>query len=94
MSFGINMSYCRQENTYLALREALSDVEEHMNEEAEYEISDREIQNFRNMVEYFHDFLCNQELLDEDGNLDDEALDRVCEAMAKSYDEEDEEEDY
>ena len=44
------------------------------------------------MVEYFHDFLCNMELLDEDGNLDMDALDTVCEAMAKSYEEE--EEDY
>ena len=88
----MNMSYCRQENTYAALRECLCDVEEHVNEEAPYEVSRREIREFRNMVEYFHEFLCNMELLDEDGNLDNEALDRVCEAMAKSYDEE--EEDY
>lgn len=93
MSFGINMSYCRQENTYLALCEALSDVEEHVNEEAEYKVSNREIQNFRNMVEYFHEFLCNNELLDEDGNLDDEVLDQVCDAMAKSYNQEGEAEE-
>lgn len=86
------MSYCRYEGTYSELRACLNDVEEHVNEEAEYEVSDHEIQHFRNMVEYFHDFLCNMELLDEDGNLDDDALDAVCEAMAKSY--EQEEEDY
>lgn len=87
------MSYCRFEGTYAELRTCLNDVEEHVNQEAEYEVSDEEIQNFRNMVEYFHDFLCNMELLDEDGNLDIDALDEVCEAMAKSYDEEEEEED-
>lgn len=86
------MSYCRYEGTYSELRACLNDVEEHINEEAEYEVSDREIQWFRNMVELFHEFLCEQELMDEDGNLDNEALDRVCEAMTKSYDEE--EEDY
>ena len=86
------MSYCRYEGTYSELRACLNDVEEHVNEEAEYEVSDHEIQHFRNMVEYFHDFLCNMELLDEDGNLDMDALDTVCEAMAKSYEEE--EEDY
>lgn len=86
------MSYCRYEGTYSELRACLNDVEEHVNEEAEYEVSDHEIQHFRNMVEYFHDFLCNMELLDEDGNLDDDALDAVCEAMAKSH--EPEEEDY
>lgn len=84
------MSYCRYEGTYSELRVCLNDVEEHVNEEAEYEVSDHEIQHFRNMVEYFHDFLCNMELLDEDGNLDMDALDTVCEAMAKSYGEEEE----
>ena len=90
MSYGINMSYCRQENTYAALREALADVEEHVNKEAEYEVSDREIGKFRDMVEFFHEFLCDMELLDKDGDLDYEALDSVCEAMAKSYKEEEE----
>lgn len=89
---GINMSYCRQENTRLALNEALNDVYEHINEEAEYEISDREIRNFREMVKSFVDFLQETELLDEDGYLNDEALDEVCEAMGKSYPAEDEDE--
>ena len=85
------MSYCRFEGTYFELRACLSDVEEHVNEEAEYEVSDREIREFRNMVEYFHDFLCNQELLDEYGDLNMSRLDEIAEAMSKSYDEEDEE---
>lgn len=87
------MSYCRFEGTFYELRNCLSDVEEHVNEEAEYEVSSREIQEFRNMVEYFHDFLCNMELLDENGDLDMDELDNVCEAMARSYGEEDEEEE-
>lgn len=86
------MSYCRYEGTYSELRACLNDAEEHINEYAEYEVSDREIQHFRNMIELFHEFLCEQELMDEDGNLDWDAIDKVCEAMRKSYDEEDEEE--
>ena len=86
------MSYCRYEGTYAELRACLNDVTEHVNEEAEYEVSDREIGKFRDMVELFHEFLCDMELLDEDGNLDNEALDSVCEAMARSYKEEEEDE--
>ena len=86
------MGYCKYEGTYSELRRCLNDAEEHVNEEAEYEVSNREIQWFRNMVELFHEFLCDQELMDEDGNLEMDRLDEICEAMAKSYDEE--EEDY
>ena len=85
------MSYCRFEGTYSELRACLNDVEEHVNEEAEYEVSDREIQHFRNMVELFHEFLCEQELMDSYGDLDWTAIDKVCEAMKKSYGEEEEE---
>lgn len=79
------MSYCKYEGTYSELRACLNDAEEHVNEEAEYEVSEREIQWFRNMVELFHEFLCDQELMDEDGNLDMEQLNKVCKSMAKSY---------
>ena len=81
------MSYCRHEGTYSELRACLSDAEEHINEEAEYEVSDREIQYFKNMVEMFHEFLCEQDLLDEYGDLKMDRLDAICEAMSKSYDE-------
>ena len=63
----------------------LSDVEFH---DAKV-FRENEISEFKSD---YHEFLCEQELMDEDGNLDNEALDRVCEAMTKSYDEE--EEDY
>lgn len=86
------MSYCRYEGTYSELRACLNDAEEHVNQYAEYKVSDREIQHFRNMVELFHEFLCEQGLLDADGNLDRDEIDKVCAAMAKSYAEEEEEE--
>ena len=85
------MSYCRHEGTFQELRACLVDVEEHTNEEAEYEVSDREIQCFKNMVELFHEFLCNQELLDEYGDLRMDRLDEIGEAMSKSHEPEDEE---
>jgi len=85
------MSYCRFEGTYAELRACLADVEEHVNEEAEYEVSHREIENFCNMVEFFHEFLCKQELLDENGDLDMDQLHCIADAMAKSYDEEEDE---
>lgn len=85
------MSYCRFEGTDTELRCCLSDVEEHVNEEAEYETSYREIQCFRNMVERFHEFLCEQELLDNYGDLKMDRLDEICEAMSKSYAPEEEE---
>ena len=87
------MSYCRHEGTYAELQICLSDAEEHINEEAEYEVSDREIRYFKSMVEMFHEFLCNQNLLDEYGDLNMGRLDAICESMSKSYEPE-EDEDY
>lgn len=83
------MSYCRHEGTMQELRACLADADEHINEEAEYEVSDREIKCFRNMVEEFADWLANNELLDEYGELDSDKLDEICEAMRKSYGQED-----
>ena len=87
------MSYCRFEGTAAELRACLGDVEEHINEEAEYEVSDREIRSFRSMVEDFVNFLNENELLDEDGELNEDELDRVCELMKQTAKDE-EEEDY
>ena len=47
------MSYCRFEGTLAELRACMSEVYDHVNEEAEYEVSDREINYFRQMVEIF-----------------------------------------
>lgn len=86
------MSYCRFEGTRQELRACLSDVEEHVNEEAEYEVSDSEINHFRFMVEDFVGWLNDMALLDEDGEIDQDALEQVCKAMAKSYGQEEEDE--
>lgn len=83
------MSYCKFEGTFAELRVCLNDVEEHVNEDAEYEISDREIGQFRQMVSYFHEFLQDQELITEDGELDEDRLNEIAEAMAKSHTEDD-----
>lgn len=85
------MSYCRYEGTYKELRRCLNDVEEHVEQYAEYEVSDEEIEWFKNMVELFHEFLCDHRLMDECGNLDMKAVEDVCDTMRRSYEEEDEE---
>lgn len=72
------------------MRACLSDVEEHINEEAQYDVSDREIDNFKRMVLEFTVFLQDNDLLDEYGNLDEDQLDGICDTMRKSYNEEDE----
>lgn len=84
------MSYCRFEGTLAEMRACISDVEEHINEEAQYEVSEREIESFKRMVLEFNVFLQDNVLLDEYGNLDDDQLDKICDTMRKSYNEEDE----
>ena len=78
------MSYCRFEGTYNELCACLSDVNEHLDESAEYSVDDREIRNFRKMVERFADWLVDNDLIDEDGCLDESALDEICHAMARA----------
>lgn len=85
------MSYCRFEGTRQELNACLSDVEEHAREEAEYPISYTEIDHFRSMVKTFYDWLVDYGLIDFSGELDDEQLNYICEKMAKSYTEEEEE---
>ena len=87
------MSYCRHEGSLAELRACLSDATEHVNEEAEYEVSDREINCFRTMVKEFVSWLQDAEILDDEGEIDDDALEQVCEAMSKAYPAE-EDEDY
>jgi hypothetical protein len=88
------MSYCRFEGTRAELRACLNDAQDHINGEAEYEISASEIKCFKDILNDMVDFLNDNCLIDEDGMLDREALDDVCRAMAKAgTDDEDEEED-
>lgn len=89
------MSYCRFEGTKAELRACLGEAQEHINGEAEYEVSAREIDCFRDIVNDLFDFLNDNCLIDEYGMIDQEALDEVCEAMAKARtDDEDEEEEF
>ena len=85
------MSYCRYEGTRAEINVCLSDVQEHINEEAEYEVSEREIDQFRGMIHDIVRFLNDNELLDECGDINEDALDSICESMARKYDPDDEE---
>lgn len=82
------MSYCRFEGTKQELNACIAEVEEHIYQEAEYEVSDHEIRHFRQMVETFVSFLDEHQLLDEYGELDEDKLDEICESMKKGYAEE------
>lgn len=82
------MSYCRFEGTRRELEACLQEVEEHVNEEAEYEVSDHEIAHFKKMIVDFVGWLNDMCLLDGDGELDGDELDRVCESMAQCYNDE------
>lgn len=83
------MSYCRFEGTLHELKCCLNDVEEHINEEANDTVSEHEIACFEDMVKTFYEFLCEQELIDEDGELDTDRLSEIGDAMEKSYREDD-----
>lgn len=82
------MSYCRFEGTLHELRACLNDVEEHVNEEAQYGVSDSEIEQFKIMVHEFVDFLKDTEILDANGEVDETMLDGVARAMEQGYEEE------
>ena len=79
------MSYCRFEGTRHELGACIGEVYDHINEEAEYEISDNEIRNFRQMVNSFLELLNDAGILTEYAEINEEALDQVCEKMAQSF---------
>ena len=76
------MSYCRFEGTRSELFACLEVVEEHLMEEAEYSVSDREIDCFQSMVETFFDFMKDNCLIDDDVELNRDELMAMCEAMS------------
>ena len=82
------MSYCRFEGTRQELRTCLNVVEEHVYEEAEYEVSEREINHFKAMVKEFHDFMYEMNLLDEYGDLNEDRLEEIAELLSMAYEEE------
>lgn len=75
------MSYCKYEGTLAELKVCLSDAQEHFDEEAEYPVSDSEIESFRILVGTFMDFLYDNELINEYGEFDDDRFDKICESM-------------
>ena len=77
------MSYCRFEGTRMELQACFEAIEEHVNGEAEYPISEREIYNFKRMIGDIAEFLYNNDLLDENGEINQTALDDVCAAMER-----------
>lgn len=79
------MSYCRFEGTRSELTACLDVVEDHINEIAEYEVSEHEITHFRRMTKMFAEFMLEQGIINSEGEIDNAVLDRVCEAMAQSY---------
>lgn len=79
------MSYCRFEGTHQELKACLADVDEHLAEMAEYEVSEDEVDHFRDMVMDFIGWMRDSELITWNGELDEEQLDHICETMRKSY---------
>ena len=76
-------SYCKFEGAYQEMERCLNDVQDHVDESAEYPISDRECNCFRKMVKEMVWFLNDNFLLDDTGNLDEEELEMVIRAMQK-----------
>lgn len=81
------MSYCRFEGTLGELRRCLDVVGEHLNEEAEYPVSENEIACFHYMVREFFDFLKDADLIDDEGELDRDMLNEICFKLEKARDE-------
>ena len=81
----MNMSYCRYENTMRDLRDCINDVIEHVNEEAKYSVSEREIDCFRKMVKEFHELMTFCSIINDDGTINEEELDDVCFYMEKGH---------
>lgn len=67
----------------MELQACFDAVNDHVNGEAEYAISDREIYNFKRMVGDIAEFLRENDLLDEDGEINQTALDDACAAMER-----------
>lgn len=83
------MSYCRNEGALAEVRCALSDVDAHIDEDAEYSVSEREIDCFKSLITELYDWMCERELIDCNGELDTDGLEEICEKMRHGYNERD-----
>ena len=70
------------------MKACLADVDEHIMEDAEYETSENEVRHFLDMVMDFFGWMNDNELITEDGELDEDQLGGICQAMRKAYSEE------
>lgn len=82
------MSYCRFEGTRQELGSCMGVVIDHINEESQYAVSDREILMFKCLVRDFVEFLQESEILDEHGEIDETVLELVSDKMAEGHGEE------
>lgn len=82
------MSYCRFEGTRGELGVCINEVIDHMNGDAEYRVSDEEIAHFRGMVTDFFNMLQETGIIDPYCDIDEDALDGVCEKMKTGFEEE------
>lgn len=78
------MSYCRHEGTLSEVRACLGAVQEHIWGEAEYPTSEKEIRMFKTMIQEVVAFLQENEVLTADGELDENRLDEIGEAMKQA----------
>jgi hypothetical protein len=88
------MSYCRYAGTCHELSACLDDVEEHINKEAEYEVSESEIDYFTSLVRLFYGFMVDNGLIDYDSELNEGRLAEIAETMKHRYDSDYDDDDF
>lgn len=76
-TFGAFMSYCRQEGAYIAMSEALDQIEEYRND-PDMEMSDSEVRSFKNNIHIIYDWMNDMCLIDGEGEFDECELDNIC----------------
>ena len=76
-TFGVFMSYCRQEGAGKAIDEALGQIEEYK-DNPDMDMSDSEVKAFRKYIRHIYDWMCDMYLIDGEGAFDDCELDNVC----------------
>lgn len=65
----------------MELQSCFDTVNDHVNGDADCAISEREIYNFKRMIDEIAEFLRENDLLDEDGEINQTALDDICNFM-------------
>lgn len=76
------MSYCRQNNTRLALQEALEQIEE--NRYAGVRMEASEINSFTKYIELVYNWMVDMCLISEDGTFDYLTLNQIAEELSSN----------